>query len=409
MQGLGIPSADDPMETDADRRGGQIEDIDIDLDLAGEQQHDVEDEYMSEGVTAFNEQALGITQQTGDAYNDDEMVDDGDLEGAVIGSTSLQDEDLQDAEEVVVAQADDDDDDEIIDLADDEPLPASEVADSPQYGETMTNKNFRGPNQGQQTLQPEPEHSVEHTQQGQSFNHHLNYRRDQVNTELSEEVFAHQDALSQPQKTNAQDTDLESNLDSRPDTQRRHKSPAPVTPNIAFQALSRDPNHASDESSQVYDEGPEEPNSGTGAPLAAELVRETSGQHKSPPASPDEYAQGQNDEPTDQGEDISKPTDYIHPVLVLYEGAELSLFRPADGFQDFLLEDDHLFSESITKLLAACRPVLGDDVHARELIIGVEDLDLEIGEVSALHYMLLENQLMLDSLPVMLLPPQFPS
>ena len=414
MQGLGVLSTEDPMETDADRRVGHTEDIDIDLDLAEEQKYDGEDEYMSEGVTAFNEQTPRSSQQIGDAYNDDEMADDGDLGEAVDDSASLQDEDLQDAEEVIAMRGDEDD--EIIDVADEEPLPAFEIADAPQDEGLMKRKNSSDPDQEERTLQPGPEPNAEPSQPEQPVNHR-DKRQDQKNLELSyEQAQQHltdRDADGQPQETMTQGSNGEPNLDLQSDGQPRHDSPAPVASNIASQAHLQDPDHSPNDSSKVYDQRPEEADSSISAPLAPEVVREIFEQHEPPPASPDVNSEGQNEEPTDQYEDLSKPTAYIHPVVVLYEGAELSLFRPANGDQDFLLEDENLISDGIDKLLAACRPVLGEDVHNRDLVISVDDLYLEFSEVGFLHLQVarcaLRNKLMHHSLRMILPIPQLPN
>ena len=69
-------------------------------------------------------------------------------------------------------------------------------------------------------------------------------------------------------------------------------------------------------------------------------------------------------------------------VFLTYEGSELSLFRPISGDQEFLLEDETLIDQGLIKLLGACKPVLGEEVANRELVIGADDLDLEISEVS---------------------------
>ena len=132
MQGFGIPPPDDPMETDAGRRAGQVEDIDIDLDLTEEQQQDLEDEYMGEDITINNNQGTGMIEAD-DVYNDDEMVDDGNAEQNMIYEASIQDEDLQDAEEINDIQPNEDD--EIVDVLNDEPLPTPHIQAIPQHQE----------------------------------------------------------------------------------------------------------------------------------------------------------------------------------------------------------------------------------------------------------------------------------
>ena len=87
-------------------------------------------------------------------------------------------------------------------------------------------------------------------------------------------------------------------------------------------------------------------------------------------------------DPIDHYGNSSGATTKIHPIVVVYQGAEISLFRPASGDRDFILEDESLAGESIADLLNACRPILGEDVSEQELVLRMDDLDLEIYEVS---------------------------
>ncbi|KAF2104346.1 hypothetical protein NA57DRAFT_51178 [Rhizodiscina lignyota] len=93
-----------------------------------------------------------------------------------------------------------------------------------------------------------------------------------------------------------------------------------------------------------------------------------------------------------QDQDEQQPEDYpddenaYHSVIVLYEGAEISLFPPRehDESETYFLGDASLASRSIGDLLNACREVLGDTIsEEQELQLEIRDLDLTIGEESA--------------------------
>ena len=382
VQGLGIPSTDDPMETDADRRAGQVEDIDIDLDLTEEQQQDEEDEYMSEDVTAFNQQATG-TIQADEPYNDDEMADDGDVEQDVVYDASVQDEDLQDAEEMIAAQADEDD--EIVDVINAEPVPTSQMKDIPQYQDPTTNEKLNNRNEDNQTSKLGQEQGADPAHYQKIFNHEGTISQTQESPDLSKEQELEHSTDNkpayEPQKHEAQDLETESALNSYADGQNQRSTPEPVASDVATQALSQSVDYTSSDSSKAVDQQPKDADNTTRDPEAPDYNDRLSKGQDVPPISPATYALDQTDQ-IDHYEDPSKATIYIHPVVVVYQGTELSLFRPVGGDRDFVLEDENLAGDSIANLLAACRPVLGEDVHEQELVLSVDDLDLQISEVS---------------------------
>jgi hypothetical protein len=74
----------------------------------------------------------------------------------------------------------------------------------------------------------------------------------------------------------------------------------------------------------------------------------------------------------------------LHPVIVEYEGHEISLFPPREqgSSETFFLHDENLVNVSICDLLRACRDVLGDSIQEKEeLELTVSDLDLSLTEV----------------------------
>ncbi|KAK8190094.1 uncharacterized protein BKA78DRAFT_353558 [Phyllosticta capitalensis] len=79
-------------------------------------------------------------------------------------------------------------------------------------------------------------------------------------------------------------------------------------------------------------------------------------------------------------------TQPLHPVVVVYNDDEISLFPPSDGDTSgsyYFLQDEDLAHGSIRSLLEACRQVLGETVqHEDELEIDVAELGLRVTEES---------------------------
>ena len=295
---LSTPLTDDPMETDADRRGELGDDIDIDIDFAGDQLLDEEDEAMSEGAIELNEQILATTPQATDLF-DDEMADDGNHQETLYDTNSVQDENLGDVQNLNAAQ----------------PNPA---AVHQQWLASGGNPKYQAPQQ--QNLQNPS---------------NLQYHASGTNPGL----YGQQPAIS----------------------------------NGIPQAFSQESGNRSAGLHKGNEYQEEAGNAGLEANLGSV------GQYEMPSTSLKENDVIQK-KSLEQPPTVKKAEN--RRVTVLYDGTELSLCRSVGEDQDFLLEDEQLMDESIEKLLAACKPVLGEDVHNHELVIGADDLDLEISEVS---------------------------
>ncbi|EEH09690.1 conserved hypothetical protein [Histoplasma capsulatum G186AR] len=75
----------------------------------------------------------------------------------------------------------------------------------------------------------------------------------------------------------------------------------------------------------------------------------------------------------------------LHPVKVLYQDSEISLFPPADDdpTETFFLQDEGVANAPIKELVGACRQVLGEHVSEdEELILDIETLGLHLPECS---------------------------
>jgi hypothetical protein len=92
---------------------------------------------------------------------------------------------------------------------------------------------------------------------------------------------------------------------------------------------------------------------------------------------PDEYSrERQVNSPTVTG---------LHPTIVEYQENEVYLFPSRDPAvpEQYLLQNENLVTTSLGDLLQACRTALGDGVSEdEELVLGVEELDLYVSEVS---------------------------
>ncbi|OJD23143.1 hypothetical protein ACJ73_05504 [Blastomyces percursus] len=87
-----------------------------------------------------------------------------------------------------------------------------------------------------------------------------------------------------------------------------------------------------------------------------------------------------------QGEvhEIQKDSS-LHPVKVLYQDSEISLFPPGenDPTETFFLQDEGLANAPVAELVGACRQVLGEHISEdEELILDIESLGLHLPENS---------------------------
>ena len=83
---------------------------------------------------------------------------------------------------------------------------------------------------------------------------------------------------------------------------------------------------------------------------------------------------------------VNSPTvTGLHPTIVEYQENEVYLFPSRDPAvpEQYLLQNENLVTTSLGDLLQACRTALGDGVSEdEELVLGVEELDLYVSEVS---------------------------
>ncbi|MCJ1467694.1 hypothetical protein MMC07_006319 [Pseudocyphellaria aurata] len=326
----------DPMEltSDMDRRQMADEDIDLDLDLTGDQPPDGEDDYMAEDVNLTIEEAT-YDKQLAQTSRDDEMLDEYQYSlREAADNSSAYDEDLDDAVY---------------------PLPEEPV---------------------ELLVEPSSEHSLEHTAEW------------------------HGDTLQ------GQETDVIANDNHlQPDSRLDHSEIRDATLSQPPEELILSPRSATqgDDDSREPMHHPDYTHNLSSAVPPANMQAETAtvtrnfdpGWGSTTPKDEDE-SQSHSPDPENrkatpdgieiQHENALTVATYIHPVTVVYQGSEMSLFPPKDEDQEhsqtYLLHDEGLASESIMNLFLACRLILADSIEEDdELEINVGELGLQISEV----------------------------
>lgn len=92
-----------------------------------------------------------------------------------------------------------------------------------------------------------------------------------------------------------------------------------------------------------------------------------------------------NDSHETEGQDTCEEDESLHPVKVLYQEAEISLFPPLEGdsAETFFLHDEDIAYDNVGKLFSSLREVLLDNVAENEvLVIDIDSLGIQLTEVS---------------------------
>lgn len=323
------------LSSEMDRRQMADEDIDIDLDLTGDQPLDGEDDYMAEDVNLGIDGA-SFDRQLAHGGRDDEMLDDEYSLEEAEDAFFVHDEDLGDAVYPVL----------------EEPVELLAVLSA------------------EHSFEPRVEWPSD-TLQGQEIAVNVNDNHPQPDSR-SDHSESKDATLSQPP--------VELILDPQRATQGDdgYEAQEPLHGIDSIPKLSSDMTTADFEAGTVT--VTQNIDSGW---VSTTPNDEDEGQTHSPDqedtiATPDDFET--------QNENASAVATYVHPVTVVYQGSEMSLFPPADEdlehSQTYLLHDERLASESIMNLFGACRSVLADSIEEDdELEIAVGDLDLQISEV----------------------------
>lgn len=331
-----MSAIEDPMElsSDMDRRQMADEDIDIDLDLTGDQLLDGEDDYMAEDVNPAIDEA-SFDRQLAQGGRDDEMLDDEYSLQEAEEISSVHDEDLGDAVYPVL----------------EEPVESLE--------------------------EPSSEQHLEHTAEWPSDT----FQGQEVGVTVNEK---HPQPHSRSDHSESQTAPL-----SQPPVEPILDPLNAIQENDDFEA--EEPLHHLDSIHNLSSEvNPAELKTGT-----AKVTQNTDSDQGSTSPKDEDEGQTHSPDPEDKiatsdgyetrNEIPSAIATYTHPVTVVYQDSEMSLFPPTDEDQEhsqtYLLHDERLANESIMNLFGACRLVLADSIEEDdELEITIGELSLQISE-----------------------------
>ena len=376
---------DDLMEftSDIDRGLEHGEDIDIDIDLTIEDQGAEEDEYMVEdSITAVpeNEDDRG---QSMHVTNDDVMVDDAYAEVSIADKSSVQDEDLEDAEYLEP------------DEGENGAIPVASRPSSQSRSELLEYEDQIESNKSEtygyhaETINTSDQQYPVSIEQDDSYE-----SRTAVTLEGSQSEDEKLDDSSQDENSGA--------IQSA--GHQRHEGNDNLLPESSTMSLHGEQKRERQEVLSLTSED----QLGEAEQFDSSVIEEATKVVPTPPV------HTENENPDEEIDDLSpaiesrsedsitsavhedhniEGSDYVHPIVVLYQNSEISLFPPVDQAEEhtstYFLQDEQLANESFTKLLEACRSVLGESISAQEeLILDIGALDLHISEVSELFVML---------------------
>ena len=317
------------LTSDMDQRGGAGDELDIDLDLTGDDPQDGEDEFMVEEDINAIADSRSLEGQRSHVAVDDEMADESYVQGQIDEGSSTRDEDIEDAEYT---------------------------------GPELEEDTIIGPEMDRPNEHPKEllvscgdylgDQNHEQDYQGQAYNeqeHHPHLTIAEIETRIIERAFpngpmGHIDSSHDVAEEAIRETS-DRYVEVSKDTVN------PVAPDQKFEP------------------------SDTEGPIAAEAK---------PMQVREEVLQASIEKKTVAQ---SNSHGHLHPIILDYQGDEMFLFPPADQIGDhpatFLLADEQLAYSTIGNLLEACRGVLKGSLSEQdELMINIDDLDLHISEVS---------------------------
>lgn len=333
---LDISAQEDVMElsTDFDRHHGTDGDTDIDIDLVPDQPQDLDTDYMIEDTRSEGE--TGVPPLPNETGNDDVMLDEEGSQGDLNDAGFLQDEDLDDAASYLQDDANQDF--------------LAVQGDTAEYHDVTLQTIHRTTSHADPVFSTLPDTSEDKTRE---------YPDNEVLDIREEDVF---DSL-----------DTEDNADTLKQHLHNPNGDEPAGP------ILEDPRDVLDWSDIPTSIGNTETDQ-----KAANGVLEGEPQ-------PEEVSSklGSADpsliEP--QHEQVHEAAN-VHPVIVVYQDSEISLFPPSDQSNSptFFLHDESLAISSICDLLLACKGVLADSISEEdELELNIEELGLCISEVRFLR------------------------
>lgn len=399
LPGLQVTAPDEDMEISDYERNA--DDIDIDIDLTVDPSHH-EDENMDDDRSEHDNRDDVMLDGDG---NDDE-------DGMMQDNMSVPDEHLTDASDVGYVDI------EVKEAPQEQPAAEHvdvEVQDSGQaedyidYDDTAAAQVQPAP----QAEQPPADHSVAEQSQlpgsEEPSNQETNVQAQNAGASafpepsapdrasVSAEAAVEDTTLVNPRIEDsvaipsgaAQDTE-ESHASGDPVDAHPETAPAEPAPDSPTATVPQDGTHLPTEISENQSQAKESPHDGpeerveTGPDFAEQQTEPEQSAQQSEEAL--DFSHLPFDPKADAGDQSPHAASSLHPVVVVYQGDEISLFPPhgsdtSDSF--YFLHDESLVNESIRSLLQACRQVLGETMRDEdELEIDIAELGLCVSEVS---------------------------
>ena len=404
---LDLSRAEDTMELSSDiERPSEAVEVDLDLDLTGDDQPRTEDQMMEE---VANEITYGGIPEDQDMLpgDDEEMADDGSTRALVEDNSSIIDDSLEDAD---YSQPDIGDDTIIATENTDtmhQPPRLPEEGDEVELGaEEMIG------NQGQDEVedsyafdshQDHPQHrqaSEHHDQSSNQVQKPVNVDKVNCNIEPTE--------ITAPERSSeVEDSDQagqEIGETSFPEDDNEDEEAALNGPDQDRSELTdQDPAvHLNDAPGNAHEalDGPSKHEILGTSTSEAQPTRHPAGEQSPEQAAPDiseslpdpnaaGTAIGDAGDMYEKDAALQRTSEYIHPVSIVYQESDISLFplEQTEGQEStYFLEDTKIASKSIKHLLDALRSVLGENVGEKdELCMEIIDMGLQISEVSLPH------------------------
>lgn len=340
-----VPAVEDSMEMASPYQANH-DDFDIDLDLMEDQVSNMDsdmmgaDDYPTSQPSLFNN----------DVINDADMVDEP-SEGSMVDAEDIVDEDhdieVQDEEATYEAEMQEGDQPVTMDAPvlptiqvdvpaniEDQTIPPTQNAPEP-VPQQVTQEGFGGQPESA-PLQIKPEHQEPEVQASQPL------AAEQVQSGESEQQTAE---VEPDQKAELVEETNEATESKAPTAEEPTSQAEPPSETLEALPAAASPTEANQESvghSENHD------------------LHET------------EHQAAHDDES-------------LHPVKVLYQGNEISLFPPLEGdsAETFFLHDEDLAYENVGRLFSSLREILLDNVAEHEiLVIDIDSLGIQIAEVS---------------------------
>ena len=380
---LEASATEDPMEltSEMDRRFGADDDIDIDLDLTVDNYQYEEDEHMGEDVNVFTDMA-STNGQDMQAGNDDEMADDNYVEGSIAGQSSVHDEDLEDAGDAELYPGDED---TIVEahlghpsdipqgVLDKQDQISTDPGQDPDYLEQPSTQEISGIAPGslsaaQEESSPSHETSTIVIQEGLVPQYEETSRHEDENHQhnAQEPQREYEDQTSRREGESHWDISKESHQGEENDISKQEISGYEYSTDVFSDDLLHGP--------ETTIEQPEPQEAVGASPKEERPLLQKAGDRI------EEYQNGPD-------EATSREPAHVHPVVVLYQDNEISLFPPVDSDDEhtntYFLQNEQVAGDSIKALFGALRSILGESISEQEeLMLDVSDLDLHISEVS---------------------------